>query len=136
MIGIINQTKIWFHSLIRLVYADEVKDIIGGVTPPGAIKKFSPTGDPEGLIKLFNNILRLLIVGAGIFALLNFILAGYQFISANGDPKLINLAWAKIWQSMVGLLIIAISFAFAALLGQLLFGSPTAILKPSIYGPE
>jgi hypothetical protein len=109
--------------------------IFGKIEPPEAIKKFSPTGDPEGLIKLFNNILRLLIVGAGIFALLNFVLAGYQFISANGDPKLINLAWAKIWQSMIGLLIIVASFALAALLGLLLFHDPKAILQPAIYGP-
>ena len=110
-------------------------DFFGTIDPPEAIKKFSPTGDPSGLIILFNNILRLLIVGAGIYALLNFILAGYAFMSAGGDPKLIDKAWAKIWQSLVGLLIIAISFALAALLGQILFGSPTAILNPKIYGP-
>jgi hypothetical protein len=111
--------------------------LFGGVTPPSAITKFTPTdpGNPSGLIMLFNNILRLLIVVAGIYALLNFILAGYQFMSAGGDPKLIEKAWAKIWQSMVGLLIIAVAFVFAALLGKLLFGSSTAILNPTIYGP-
>lgn len=115
-----------------------MEDFIGKITPPAVIKNFGTTldpGSPSGLIMLFNNILRLLIVVAGIYALLNFILAGYQFMSAGGDPKLIEKAWAKIWQSMVGLLIIAISFALAALLGQLLFGNPTAILNPKIYGP-
>jgi hypothetical protein len=104
--------------------------IFGPITPPNFI-----SSEPTGLITLFNNILRLLIVGAGIYALLNFILAGYSFMSASGDPKKIELAWAKIWQSIVGLFIIAISFALAALLGQLLFGEPTAILNPKIYGP-
>lgn len=111
-------------------------DFFGTINPPEAIKKFSPTGDPSGLIVLFNNVLRLLIVVGGIYAFLNFIIAGYSFMSAGNDPKKIDLAWAKIWQSMIGLLIIAISFALAALLGQLLFGSPTAILQPKIYGPE
>ena len=114
-------------------------NIFGGITPPAAIQKFvvpnKGVGHPGGLIILFNNILRLLIVVAGIYALLNFILAGYAFMSAGGDPKLIDKAWAKIWQSLVGLLIIAISFALTALIGQLLFGSPTAILNPTIYGP-
>jgi len=105
-------------------------DFFGTITPPKFI-----SSDPAGMITLFNNILRLLVIGGGVFALLNFILAGYQFLSASGDPKLINLAWAKIWQSMVGLLIIVASFALAALIGYLLFGNPRAILEPKIYGP-
>ena len=116
-----------------------MQDLFGGVTPPDAIKRFNLPGTTNnnlgGLIDLFNNILRLLIVGAGIFALLNFILAGYAFISAGGDPKKVEAAWAKIWQSIVGLFIIAVSFVLAALLGLLLFGDVTAILKPKIYGP-
>jgi len=101
-----------------------------GITPPSFI-----SSKPEGMITLFNNILRLLIVVGGIYTLLNFILAGFQFISAGGDPKKIEAAWAKIWQSMIGLLIIVASFALAALLSQILFKDPTAILNPKIYGP-
>ncbi|MCX6726115.1 MAG: hypothetical protein NT052_02260 [Candidatus Shapirobacteria bacterium] len=107
-----------------------MSDIFGKIEPPSFISK-----DPSGMITLFNNILRLLIVVGGIYTLLNFILAGFQFISAGGDPKKIEAAWAKIWQSMIGLLIIVASFALAALLGQILFHSPTAILNPVIYGP-
>jgi len=107
-----------------------MQNIFGEIRPPNFISK-----DPSGLIVLFNNILRLLIVGAGIFALLNFILAGYSFMSASGDPKKVDLAWAKIWQSMVGLLIIVISFALAAIIGKILFGNAGAILNPKIYGP-
>jgi len=108
----------------------ETDKIFGPINPPSFISK-----EPSGLITLFNNILRLLIVLAGIYVLLNFILAGYSFISAGGDPKNIEKAWGKIWQSMVGLFIIAASFALAALLGKILFGDSTAILKPKIYGP-
>jgi len=114
-------------------------DFFGGITPPEAIKKLTPAGkeagNPAGMIILFNNILRFLIIGAGIYALLNFIMAGYSFISAGGEPKNIEKAWGKIWQSMVGLFIIAASFALAALLGQILFGDAKAILQPKIYGP-
>lgn len=117
----------------------ENSGIFGTINPPEAIKKLTPTGkeagDPSGLIVLFNNILNLLVVVAGIYALLNFILAGYAFMSANGDPKKVEAAWGKIWQSMVGLFIIAASFALAALMGKLLFGNAQAILQPTIYGP-
>ena len=110
-------------------------DIFGPIEPPDAIKKFSPTGDPSGLITLFNNLLRLLIIGGGIYALINFIMAGYSFMNAGNDPKKIDLAWAKIWQSMVGLLIIAVSFVLAALIGKLLFGDAKALFEIKIYGP-
>jgi len=42
-------------------------NIFGGVTPPAALEKISPGGDPGGMIILFNNILKLLVIGAGIF---------------------------------------------------------------------
>ena len=113
--------------------------IFGKIVPPKAIERLTPAGweagHPSGLIVLFNNVLHLLIVAGGIYALLNFIIAGYSFMSASNDPKKIDLAWAKIWQSMVGLLIIAVSFVLAALIGKLLFGSTRAILEPEIYGP-
>ena len=109
--------------------------IFDNIKVPEVIERFSSGGGPEGMIVLFNNILRLLVVGAGIFALINFILAGYSFMNAGNDPKKIELAWAKIWQSMVGLLIIVASFALAALIGLILFKDATAILKPAIYGP-
>ncbi len=108
----------------------ETQEIFGPISPPSFISK-----NPSGLITLFNNFLRLLIVAGGIYALFNFIIAGYLFMNASGDPKKIELAWAKIWQSMVGLFIIVGSFVLAALLGKLLFGNARAILEPKIYGP-
>lgn len=88
-----------------------------------------------GLIVFFNNILRLLFVIAGLYAFLNIILGGIGFISAGGDSKAINSAWAKIWQSLLGLLIIVSSFILAAIFGQLLFGRFDAILNPTLYAP-
>lgn len=122
-------------NLIAALYetgggSQESSGIFGKITPPSFISE-----NPSGLIVLFNNLLRLLVVGGGIYALLNFIIAGYSFMSANNDPKKIDLAWAKIWQSLVGLLIIAVSFVLAALIGKILFGDATALLKIRIYGP-
>jgi len=104
--------------------------IFGKITPPDFISE-----NPSGLVVLFNNLLRLLVIGGGIYALINFIIAGYSFMSAGNEPKKIDLAWAKIWQSMVGLLIIAVSFVIAALIGKILFNDATALLKINIYGP-
>lgn len=109
----------------------QIFGIFGTVEPP-------PTaygGVFSGLVPFLNNILRLIFVIAGLFAFFNLIIAGFGFMSAGGDPKAIEKAWSKIWQSLIGLLIIVASFLLAAIFGYLLFGDPTAILKPKIYGP-
>jgi len=109
--------------------------IFGEVTPPEPFA--TKYGSFEtGLMKFANNILKLIIIGAGIFAFMNIIIAGYTFLGAGGDAKKVEQAWAKIWQSLVGLLFVAGSFVLAAIFGWLLFKDPTAILNPKIYGPE
>jgi Type IV secretion system pilin len=93
------------------------------------------TGDQgQGLFTLISNILRLAGVVAGIFFVIQVILAGYAFISASGDPKKAEVALAKIWQSVIGLLIVSSAFVLAALLGRIL--GIDDILTPVIYGPN
>lgn len=99
----------------------------GCVNPPPQLK-----GD---LVILFNNVLRLVFLVAGIYAFLRFLVAGMTFINAGGDAKKISQAWASIWQSLVGLVIIIGSFALAAIIGHMLFGDWQTILNPQIYGP-
>ena len=70
-----------------------------------------------GLGNFLNNILMLISTVAGLFALFNFIMAGYGYMSANGEEKKVQQAWAKIWQSLLGLGIIAAAFLIAALVG-------------------
>lgn len=111
-------------------------EVFGPIDAPEAIKKWAgETGAAPGLIPFLNAFLKLLIVMGGFYALLNIIFAGYGFLSAGDDPKKMEAAWAKIWQSLLGLLIIAGSFVLAGIIGYLVFGSTTAILSPEITGP-
>jgi len=107
----------------------------GTVEPPEAIQKYGVDIN-AGPMKFANNILKLIIVGAGLFAFINIILAGYGFLSAGGDSKKVEAAWNKIWQSLLGLAFVAGSFVLAAVFGWLIFKDPTAILNPKIYGPD
>ena len=114
--------------------AQNIDTIVGKVTNPlpGPYKSIAG----GGLILFFSNVLRLVFVAAGIFAFINFVIAGYQYMSAGGDTKALSAAWDRIWQSLVGLVFIVGSFAAAGLMGQLFFGHWSAILSPSIYGPK
>lgn len=107
----------------------------GTVEPPEAIKKYGVDIN-AGPIKFANNVLKLIIVGAGIFTFFNIIIAGYGFLSAGGDTKKVEQAWNKIWQSLLGLAFVAGSFVLAAIFGWLIFRDPRAILSPQIYGPN
>jgi len=106
----------------------------GEIAPPPGVDRYSGAHG-EGLIKFLNNIMRLLVIGAGLFALFNFIIAGYGFITAGGDSQKISNASAKIWQSLLGLVVAAGSFTLAAVFGKLIFGEYDAILNPKIYQP-
>jgi hypothetical protein len=109
-------------------------------TNPIGTKISPPTGGyggaEQGVVLLLTNVLRLAFAAAGIFAFINFIIAGFQYMGAGGDAKALNAAWSRIWQSLVGLVIIVMSFALASLIGYILFGDAGFILNPKVYGPN
>lgn len=113
----------------------QATDFFGQVTPPPGIEQYGDLSD-FGLIKFANNLLKLLIVIGGLYTFINIIFAGFGYMSAGGDSKKISDATTKIWQSIIGLVIMAGSFVIAALVGWLLFKDATAILNPKIYGPQ
>jgi hypothetical protein len=105
----------------------------GSITKPPGVEKY---GDLQvGLIKFANNLLKIIIVAAGLFAFINIIIAGYSFLAAGGDAKKVEQAWGRIWQSLLGLIFVAGSFVLAGIFGYLVFGDASAILSPKIYGP-
>jgi hypothetical protein len=108
-----------------------VTNPFGVVNEPVQLQSFGT--DPGVAIgKLIQLAVQLLIIGAGIYALINFVLAGYAFLSSDGDPKKIEAAWAKIWQSALGLAIAAGSLTLAAIFGGLIFHDASFILTPVI----
>jgi hypothetical protein len=116
--------------------------IFGQINPPPAIAKWNPAGCSPygstvacGLLPFINGLIKLAIVVAGLYAFLNLIFAGYGFITAGGDSKATEQAVGKIWQSLIGLLLVAGSFVLAAIFGYLIFGDASAILYPKITTP-
>lgn len=97
--------------------------------PQSAFSSSTPEAAIGNIIQL---VIWILIIGAGIYALINLILAGYAFMSAGDDSKKVAGAWAMISQTMIGLALSAGAFVLAAIFGQLIFGQWDFILNPTI----
>jgi hypothetical protein len=107
----------------------------GVISPPIGVNSYN-SGNLSGLSLFLNNILKIMIVGAGIYALVNLLLAGYAFMSAGDNSKKVAGAWAKIWQTMLGLAFAAGSFVLAGIFGKLIFGDYNALLQIKIFTPS
>lgn len=105
--------------------------ILGG---PAAL---TGSASGSGLIAILNSLVKFVIIVAGLYTFWNLIAAGYMFMSAGGDPKAIGRAWDKIWQSLIGLLLVAGSFVLAVIFGYLIFGPDNAfiLLQPRVFSP-
>ncbi len=112
-------------------YLAQAQDSLGKVPLPEGLKNFGDVSS-GGIGNFLNLSLKLIIVGGGIFALFNLVLAGYAFMGAGDDPKKMEGAWAKIWQTALGLVFMAGAFVLAAIFGQLIFNDPTFIINPKI----
>jgi hypothetical protein len=105
-------------------------DIIGKIVPPSPVANIGSVD--TGLGSLLDMAVKTIVVGAALYALVNLLLAGYAFMSAGDDPKKVQGAWAKIYQTLLGLAFTAGAFVLAAIFGQLIFQDPTFLLKPTI----
>ncbi len=116
----------FLNQFIKSAYAAP-GDAIGIIDlPAGVPKEITQTTD------IVSSLVRFLIIIAGIFSLWQLLTGGFAFISSGGDKGKITEAQNKIQMSLVGLVIIAGSFIIIAIVSQILFGSFTAILVPSI----
>lgn len=84
-----------------------------------------------GLSNFISNLLALLATLGGLFVFINFIIAGYQYLSANGNPQNIANAGNKMLYSVIGLVIIAAAFVIASIVGLVFFGDAGYLLSPT-----
>lgn len=107
-----------------------------GVLSPDTAGYQTDTGG--GLIVLFTSLIRFAVVVAGLYTLLNLVLAGYGYLSAQGDAKKVQNAHDRIWRSFLGLLIVAGSILIGGLMGFVIFGPDgwDLLINPVIYGPQ
>jgi hypothetical protein len=93
----------------------------GGLGPIGEWLCGSPTNEAVGskMNIVIGRLIDVMIVVAGLYFLIQVILAGYAYISAGGDTKKTQDAWRKIQNSVLGLLIVVIAWVLTGLIGSI-----------------
>ena len=110
--------------------ATSTNDWIGtdDIVPPFGVGSWD---DPNGIENFINRGFRLVFVAFGLYALLNFVLAAFNFINSQGEAKNLEKAKKLFTNSVVGLALLAITFLVAGVLGAVFFGNWDALLNLS-----
>lgn len=109
--------------------ANPINQVFGSIPNP---TKYGGS-EGQGLFLFISNVFRLIGIIAGLVLVFQLIMAGFAYISASGDPKKAEAAWTKIWQSLLGIVIVSAAFVIASVVGRF---TGIDILNPTIYGPQ
>lgn len=119
--------------LINKVFAAPGDSIFGTLQPPAGVERYNEAaGGNIGLIVFLSNIIRLATVAAGIWTMINFVTAGWLYLTSEGDPSAGEKVSQKLINSIMGLMIVALAYTIAGIIGLLIFGDATFIINPEI----
>lgn len=114
--------------------ANNANNIIGKVDQPAGVAQYGDVSS-GGLVLFVSNLIKLATIVAGVWVLFNFITAGYIYITSQGDTAAANKVKDQITSSVLGLVIIVVSYTAIALISFFLFGDAGYILSPKIPTP-
>ncbi len=109
--------------------------VFGVINPPQGVDKYNaqvPGADGIGIIIFASNIIKLVTIVAGLIVFINFILAGYNYITADGNASAHEKARNQITMSVVGLILIVMAYTITALISLFVFGDAGYILNPVV----
>ena len=112
--------------------------ILGNINSP--LKDSAGAGyetlEAGGLTNFISKLLIFIISIAGLFTLVNFIIAGYLYMSSNGEPQKLLAAGNKMLQSLIGLAIISGAFIIAGIIGHVFFKDAAFLFHPIFGGVD
>lgn len=122
-----------FKKISYAVDTPTNRNIFGRIQAPAGVEQYNSTQE-IGIIVFASNLLRASTVIAGIWVTINFIMAGWTYITSNGDAGAHAKVANKLTMSVIGLMLIVGSYTIAALIGLIIFGDVSYILNPKFEG--
>lgn len=103
-------------NIINLIQPQKTLAADYSLTGPG-IQVTDPTTQVEDIL---STVISFLTIVAVLFFVIQIILAGYGFISGQGDEKKIEASRKKLTDSILGLTIVVVAFGLTAFISSLL----------------
>ena len=126
----------YYPASIQIGDADCGSAIIGGVEPPTAVSAInSESGSEIGIIFFISRLITVANIVAGILVMINFVLAGFIYITNAGNTAANTQVTEKLTWSVIGILVIVSSYTLAAIFGVIFYGDPTYVLSPTLETP-
>lgn len=119
-------------SFPRLTSANSNDSIWGTIEPPPGVEAYNQGSASIGIINFLSSLIKIATVAAGIWTLINFILAGWIYLTAGGDSSAHEKVSQKMINSLIGLILVAMAYTIAGIIGLLVFGDPAFILQPTL----
>lgn len=88
-----------------------------------------------GITGFISNIIALITLVGGLWALFNILFFGFEIVSSGGDSKKLAEAGTKFSNTFLGIAIMVSAPLLAALIGFFFFGDSSKLLSPTIAGP-
>lgn len=120
-----------------LAQAPAANEIFGTIEAPEPVKNTYGVlgGGGAGLTGLVSDLIILLTILGGIWALFNIVIGGFTLITSDGDSKKLSELGGKITMTVIGLILMVGAPLIAAIIGFLVFGDATILLQPTLTGP-
>lgn len=106
---------------------DLLAQVASGLGQIGGGSGLGPFSAPPDGTTALQNILRIIsvIIGvittvAGIYFLIQFLIGGFEWLSASGDKNRLSKAQDRLTHSLIGLLVVVAAFGVASIIGTLL----------------
>ncbi|GIK84471.1 MAG: hypothetical protein BroJett025_10930 [Patescibacteria group bacterium] len=114
------------------VYAQTPEELVGDIAIPKGVDLINQDAGGIGVVLFISNMIRLIIILGGVWALLNIILAAFAYLTGGGKPDTHSKVSSRFTMSVIGLLLMIVSYSIAALIGLLFYGEASYILTPTI----
>ncbi len=112
------------------------QSIFGQVSPPPGVAAYdTKSGGSIGLIAFISTMIQAFTVIAGLFVLMQILLARWTYITANGDSAAHGKVRERLTMSIIGIMIIVASYTVAGIIGFIFFGDASFIINPNFQGP-
>jgi hypothetical protein len=116
-------------------YASPSGNPFGTIDKPPGIAQYETGGAEIGLLNFVSQLVRIITAVAGLILFFNFLIAGYTYLTSEGNPKAHENVRNRITFSVIGIVIIVSAYTIIALISLIFFGSATFVLNPEITPP-